>query len=120
MTEIRSRRQQQVFVAITSVQTYLEKNPLDGKTTSELAAYAGISRNLLQKVFKEVHNVTIREYKRTQKMALATQLLQQGLAARLIARKMRYTSQSAFTTAFKNHFGITPTDWLRKHDQTGY
>jgi AraC-like DNA-binding protein len=104
-----------VFVAITTVQAHLDKYPLDEKTTSELAQYAGISRNVLQRAFKEVHNVTIREYKRKLKMAMATSLLVDGHTVKVISHKLRYGSQSAFTTAFKNHFKLSPTEWLRNN-----
>lgn len=103
-----------VVLAIDSVKAHIDQNPCDGKTTSELALFASIGRNALQTAFKHVYGITIREYKSQQRMKLATQLLEEGKMIKAISHELRYTSQSAFTTAFKNHFGMTPTDWLKK------
>ena len=106
----------QVMDAVARVTTYIEQHPLENKTTSELAEYAGISRNLLQQAFKKIHDTHIKKYYSSQKMEAAKQLLEAGTAIRQVAKHCRYRSHSAFTTAFKNKFGITPHAWLKTKD----
>lgn len=103
-----------LVIRVTRVKEYIDKNPLQNKTTNELAGYAGISRNLLQKAFRELHGSHIKQYYTTQKLESAKRMLEEGMAIGQVARLCRYRSHSAFTTAFKNKFGITPFDWLKQ------
>jgi AraC-like DNA-binding protein len=48
-------------------------------------------------------------------MQSAQQLLQDGIAIKQVAKRCHYHSHSAFTTAFKNKFGVTPLDWLKQN-----
>jgi len=110
----RIRLAQKIVVAVARAKEYIDQHPLENKTTIELAEYAGISRNLLQKAFKEINGSHIKEYYTGQKMNSAKGLLEEGMAIRQVARHCRYRSHSAFTTAFKNKFGISPRSWLKR------
>jgi AraC-like DNA-binding protein len=105
----------QLLVTVTRVKEYIDEHPLEKKTTTELAEYAGISRNLLQKAFKELYSTHIKEYYTAQKMGSAMLMLKEGMTVRQVARQCRYRSHSAFTTAFRNKFGITPLNWLKQN-----
>ena len=109
------RLTQQLVAAVSTVKKYIDNHPLEKKTTIELSEYAGISRNLLQKAFKEINGIHIKEYYTEQKMNSAKQLLEEGMAIRQVARLCRYRSHSAFTTAFRNKFGMTPITWLKQN-----
>ena len=102
---------QHIVAAITRVKEYIDEHPLDIKTTTELAEYAGIGRNLLQKAFRKLNGDGIKNYYTAQKMEAAKRMLADGMPVKLIARLCRYRSHSSFTTAFKNKFGIAPVIW---------
>jgi len=113
--EIRLTRQ--VIAAVTKVTKYINEHPLEDKTTTDLAELAGISRNLLQKAFKMITGKHIKEYYISRRMIAAMELIEEGMAIRQVARLCKYQSHSAFTTAFKNKFGISPIVWGKQKSQ---
>ena len=83
-------------------------------TTANLAKKAGIPRNKLQYGFQEVYGCTIRSFRQQQLMERAKKLLsttEESLG--IIAIMIGYTTNSAFTTAFKNKNGITPVEFRK-------
>jgi AraC-like DNA-binding protein len=102
-----------LLLAAAKAKEYIDKHPLDQKTTQNLAEYVGISRSQLQQIFHQIYGTHIKKYYTFKKMQSAKQLLQQGIAIKLVAKRCHYHSHSAFTTAFKNMFGITPLTWLK-------
>lgn len=104
----------QLIRSVDRVKEYIDKHPLDKKTTDELAQYAGIGRNLLQQAFRQLYDTNIKEYYTVQKMTCAMEKLKEGIAIRQVARQCRYRSHSAFTTAFRNKFGMSPLKWLKQ------
>ena len=109
------RLSHQVVTVVVRVKEFIDKHPLEKKTTNELAEYAGISRNLLQKAFKELYKTHIKAYYTAQKMESALVMMKEGMAIKQVARQCRYRSHSAFTTAFRKKFGITPKNWLKQN-----
>ena len=106
----------QLVTIVVKVKEYIDEHPLEKKTTNELAQDAGINRNLLQQAFKELYKTHIKEYYTAQKMESAMLMLKAGMPIRQVARQCRYRSHSAFTTAFRNKYGMAPLSWLK---QTG-
>jgi len=104
-----------LLLAAASVKEYIDNHPLEHKTTQELAEQAGITRNQLQQIFHQTYHTHIKKYRTFKKMQSAQQLLLQGIAIKLVAKRCHYHSHSAFTTAFRNNFGITPLSWLKKN-----
>lgn len=105
---------QQLVRSVTRVKEYIDEHPLEKKTTNELAEYAGINRNLLQKAFKTLYSMNIKEYYTAQKMSSAIVMMKEGMRIRQVARQCRYRSHSAFTTAFRNKYGMPPLSWLKQ------
>jgi AraC-like DNA-binding protein len=110
------RLTRQVVAAVARAKKYIDDHPLHNKTTNELAEIAGVSRNGLQKAFKQLHGTHIKEYSTLRMMESARWMLEEGMAIGQVARHCRYRSHSAFTTAFKNMFGITPLAWLKDRE----
>ena len=70
---------------------------------------------LLQK-FKEITGMTIAEYRTEQKMKYACQLLTEtDIRVIEIAVALNYTALSYFLRAFKQKFGMTPTEYRKKY-----
>jgi len=101
-----------VLVAVKTVKEFLDLHPSNGLSTASLAATAGISRTILHEAFKHEYGIEIGEYKLQARMLHAKKLLLKGCSAKEAAIHLRYASNSAFTSAFKNFFGQTPSDFL--------
>jgi AraC-type DNA-binding domain-containing proteins len=106
-----------VLIAVAIIVENICVKPLDDITTGELAQQFNISRKLLQVAFREIVGMGIKEYRNMKRMEMAQQLLADGnKSIKEIARTCLYKSQSAFTTAFKKMYGITPSEW-QEHNQ---
>ncbi|MCI7323339.1 MAG: AraC family transcriptional regulator [Lachnospiraceae bacterium] len=68
----------------------------------------------LKKAFKEVYGVSIAVHMKKHRMERAAKLLREtpdNISE--IARSVGYESQSRFTTAFKDTYGVLPTEYRR-------
>ncbi|THU32929.1 helix-turn-helix transcriptional regulator [Niastella caeni] len=99
-----------VVTAITAAKEIFDKNQADDNTANDVAAAHQISRNVLQKSFKEEFGLGIREYKMKRRMELGRQLLADGKDAKAISIILHYSNPSAFNNAFKRYWGVTPKE----------
>ena len=68
----------------------------------------------LKNAFKEMYGTSIAAHIREHRMEYAARLLQSScLSVADIARRVGYDSQSRFSTAFKRHFGLLPTEYRK-------
>jgi len=105
-----------VVLAVMSVKKHIDTNPCQALSNEHLASSAGISRNILQDVFKDRYGADIGEYKLKVRMQEARHLLRFGYSIKQIAIELHYASPSAFTNAFKNHFNVTPSEWMNRRN----
>ena len=89
---------------------FIEEN-LDGELDyEEVAGIAGCPSYYFQQMFLYLTDMTLREYIRRRRLSLAAVELQKGnRKVTDIAMKYGYESPTAFTRAFKNFHGITPS-----------
>ena len=89
---------------------FIEKN-LDGELDYEdVAGVAGCPSYYFQQMFLYMTDMTLREYIRRRRLSLSAVELQKGNGKVTdIAMKYGYESPTAFTRAFKNFHGITPS-----------
>lgn len=96
---------------------YLIKDSIDQdsfckKCTTDMANDAGIGRNILQKGFKLLFESSIKEYRQQKRMEKAKDMLEEGrLSIKQVAYKCGYRSQGNFSSAFRNVFHTTPTEY---------
>lgn len=97
--------------SLEAVRTALEERLLDPPGTAELARLAGMNRNKLLYGFKHLFGKTISEYTHGQRMLRAHELLldSSGMTVTDVAASVGYAHVSNFTTAFKRHFGCSPS-----------
>lgn len=82
----------------------------------ELAAQLYTSRSRLCAVFKEETGETVAAYARRLRLERAEHLLaRDNESIATVARKLGYAHQAAFTQAFKQAHGITPSVWRQLH-----
>ena len=103
-----------VLVAIETIKKHIDNNPFYPKTAAELLDHLCTPhRNSVEKAFKDVYGSRIKEYQVKQRLTVAKKYLQEGLPKKIVADKCLYRSSSAFSTAFRKEFGISPTKWER-------
>jgi AraC-like DNA-binding protein len=103
-----------ILAAIFSLREYIDNNPFKFKTTSDLLNHLNIPNlSSLERSFKAVYGTRIKEYLILVRLNIAKEMMKKGLPKKMIAHKCLYESSSAFSTAFRVHFGISPTEWER-------
>ncbi len=87
-----------------------------GFSVEELAAQLNISRGYLYKKMVKITGKTSLEFIRVVRMKRAQQLLSESqLQVAEIAYKLGYNSPKIFTKHFKEEFGMSPSEFMRKH-----
>jgi AraC-like DNA-binding protein len=103
-----------IMDAVKRVKKSIDDNPGNGSSTATLASEAGISRNVLQEVFKDRFGAPIGQYRLRVRMAHAKYLLSTRISIKEIAITLQYSSLSAFTNAFSKYYGQSPSRFKTK------
>lgn len=83
-------------------------------TISELALAAGINQCYLKKGFKELYQTTIYDFIQEQRMLRARLLLNTNrYTVSQVAEEIGFSGVSSFSTAFKKHTGVFPSELLQ-------
>lgn len=101
---------------IRSVHAYLVEHLSERITIEELSHRFLINTTTLKQVFKKVYGTTIAAHVKQHRMEQAALLLiksQQDIAA--VAQAVGYESPSRFTAAFKEAYGVLPTEYRKQH-----
>ena len=106
--------QQTVQILVDEID-FCIKNKLDeGLTLKNLASKFGYSEYHLSRKFKEISGMLFRDYLRYRKLAFALKRLRDTDESILaIGLDYGFSSNEAFTRAFKEAYGMTPTDYRR-------
>jgi AraC-like DNA-binding protein len=89
--------------------------PKQNWTIGELAKQVGLSRALLAERFTEVIGIPPMQYLAKWRMQIASRLLTGGRAnIATIAAEVGYTSEAAFSRAFKKMVRMSPSVWRRR------
>jgi AraC-like DNA-binding protein len=86
----------------------LQAAPADTASLAELARGAGASLRTLQRLFPEETGLTLEAWRQKSRLIWAVSLLSGGASVSAAALDCGYESPSAFITAFKRQFGVTP------------
>ena len=91
--------------------TLMEANIEEPLTADDLAFHVGVSRRQLERLFKKHLQTVPSKYYLELRMERARQLLRQSDRAILqIALTCGFSSASHFSTAYRNHYGLTPRE----------
>jgi AraC-like DNA-binding protein len=82
--------------------------PGDAAPLSDLARRAGASLRTLQRVFPAQTGLTLEAWRQKARLIAAAAALSTGAPVAVTALDCGYESPSAFITAFKRQFGVTP------------
>ncbi|WP_181366401.1 AraC family transcriptional regulator [Albidovulum aquaemixtae] len=81
-------------------------------TLGQLASQAASSRSVLAERFAEATGLPTMRYLATWRLELAARLLGDGgVKVGTVARRVGYSSEAAFSRAFKRQTGLSPADW---------
>ena len=83
-----------------------------------LAAEVGLSRVHIHRKLKELTNLSTRDFIRNIRLQQAASLLSQdkGLTISEIAYAIGYSNLSHFSSSFREKYGMSPTEYMSKHD----
>ncbi len=100
------------------IHEYLTEHLSERITIEELAKKFHINTTTLKKIFKEVYGDSVAAHIKKHRLEKAAKLLKDTeLSVFAAAKEVGYDSQSRFTAAFKQEFGVLPTEF-RKRQQT--
>lgn len=95
---------------LNSAREFLLKQFSPAPTIRQVSRYAGMSETPLKHGFKAVYGETIFDFSVRCRMQHALSLLRdRQMAVSRIAESVGYSHQSTFATAFRRHFGISPS-----------
>ncbi len=89
----------------------LRDDPADRRALATLAREAGASLRTLQRLFPEQTGLSLDAWRQKARLVQAAAALAAGAAVTVAALDCGYDSPSAFITAFKRQFGVTPGRW---------
>lgn len=99
----------------TDVVEILNRRLVDPPGLIELARLVGTNEFKLKKCFKEISGNTVYGYLRELRMEKAASLINSRDASITeVAQLVGYNNHSAFTVAFKKHFGMSPQEYKQK------
>lgn len=97
---------------VEAVTDWLGRDLVCPPTLEELAARVGISHVRLNRLFRQVHGLTVFQWLREQRLQRARQELATTAASITdIALACGFSSASHFAERFRNRFGLTPTQF---------
>lgn len=91
---------------------FIDEHVRENLRVSEVAAFTGFSPDYVAKKFREETGITIGDYIRNAKISEAKSLLQYSeLSLADISELLAFSSQSFFTSVFKQVTGVTPRQY---------
>lgn len=90
-----------------------------GLTIDVLAKECGLGTSRLRALFKQTFGVTIHQFHNDVKLEVGRKMLLEGkLTTYIIAVELGFSSSSHFAASFKKKFGLSPTDYQKKHKKS--
>lgn len=92
--------------------TAMHEHPEGDWSMESLARMAGMSRARFAVHFRNVVGSTPFEYLAAWRVGVAQSLLKKGAPLKMVAPAVGYSSTATLSRAFREHAGMSPTDWL--------
>lgn len=91
------------------IMNYIDTHILTIKSLEEIACFLNYNYSYLSAIFKNYTSMTIWEYYQNKRLGMSKIMIQQQkMKISKVAEILNYSSQYAFSKAFKNKFGISP------------
>ena len=99
---------------IEQIDVCIRRRDDDALTLRSVASALGYSEYYVSRKFREVSGMQLREYLRSRKLAFALRDVRDSARGLLdIAMDYGFSSHEAFTRAFKDAYGVTPSEYRR-------
>ena len=95
---------------VTDVMTYINENPGADLTVDALAARLCLSRYHFMRLFRESAGITVHAYVRQRRLLGAARMIRSGIPAARAAADCGFSDYSTFSRAFRETFGIRPSE----------
>ena len=100
------------FEYLNQMIKYIEDNLTENIEYKELSKIVGVSEYNLQRIFNFLTNISLAEYIRKRRLKeAASELITTDNKIVDIALKYQFSSQEAFTKAFKRIYGVPPREF---------
>ena len=84
---------------------------------NSLSADVGLSRAQLHRKMKEITGITSSEFIRNIRLEQAAKLIKEGkINITQVAYTVGYNNQTHFSTVFKKHFGMSPSEYANNKE----
>ena len=102
-----------IFAAVAAIKEHIDKDPFKYKSSIRILndLNSTLDRRKLEKAFSDVYGYGIKKYQVKARLNEAKKMIIKGIPKKTIANKCYYATPSAFTTAFKRQFNMTPIQW---------
>ena len=91
---------------------YFSAQPGDGRSVEMIAAeVGGASLRTFERLFVEETGLSLAAWRRHSRLLTSLSLLAQGKSIGEVAHAVGYESAAAFSTAFKQCFGVSPSSY---------
>lgn len=100
---------------IAPIAASLAHDPADDRSLEEWATLTAHSSRTVARVFKAETGWTFTQWRTRARLALAIRLLEDGIPVGMVARRVGYTSNSAFTAAFRGILQQPPRAYRAGH-----
>ncbi|KKI21279.1 MULTISPECIES: helix-turn-helix domain-containing protein [unclassified Leucobacter] len=96
---------------IASIAAAIMRDPADDRSIEQWAALTAQSARTIARGFRAETGLTFSQWRTAARLARAAQLLDEGLPVGVVARRVGYATNSAFTAAFKRVMRETPREF---------
>lgn len=96
--------------------TAMHESPGEPWTVEQLAETSGMSRTAFAVKFKELVGQPPAEYVANWRLTITQARLREGVPLKMLAGELGYSSQSALTRVFTAKLGVSPREWLSRHE----
>ena len=97
---------------VEEIDDHIRRKTDEEMTLSALSEKLGYSSSYISRKFKEISGMQFRDYQRLRKLAFAVKEIRDSNKSLLdIALNYGFSSHEAFTRAFKDAYGITPSEY---------
>lgn len=94
--------------------SFIEQNYQNDITIEDIANWCNLNRSYLTKLFKKYKNISLQQFLIKYRMSKACEKLKiTSLSIKDIGESIGYSNQLNFSRAFKNQFGISPSEYRK-------
>ena len=96
------------------IKSYIDENFIKVLKNNDLSLEFNYSNSYLSKLFREKYNITPKQYAKQLILKEAVLLLGKGISVCETAERLEFSSPENFSRFFKNYYGYSPSQYIKK------